>query len=947
VQPVVVSSRSNLILRRPMAAVRSAVGRHRSDASLEGPRGGVRAGARRRTKLRAAARAATAGVVAIVVILSGSALWVTSLSERDAHFVDEELRESTHYAEAHRVLFDEHRLQATYIAVPTQATRHAFDDAARRFVAEIDAARALSGDDGAEAAAAQRGLHAHSNYVARARQVFDAVDRADTPAIPPLVAAADDQFEPLEVELNDASIAFAGQAEAAARSLRRSATTVRTVLPLLVGASLVVIVVGWLVMRAYRRLEEQTAARFESLVDHSADIIMVLNAEQGISFVTPACRRTLGYDPEELMAIPRGELIHADDLPIFIIARERCSREAGMVVGPIPIRLRHRDETWRWLQVSLSNHLANPAVRGFVVNAHDVTELKAAEADLAHGATHDGLTGLPNRALFIDRLEVLATRSARRPISLALLFCDLDGFKVINDSLGHAAGDSVLKTVADRLGVAVRPGDTIARFGGDEFVISCEGVSDEQEARVIAARVTKALAPAILVDGKDVYVGVSVGIRLEKITTATALESLVADADAAMYHAKREGRGGVVVFTEPLREHTQRRLDLESGLHRALERGEFRLHYQPTISLADGRARGFEALVRWEHPQRGLVFPADFIPVAEETGLIVPLGAWVLERACRQLREWQARTTTPITMAVNLSARQLNDPDLVAQVAAILERTAVDPAAVCLEVTESAVMADVEASVATLESLKRLGVALAIDDFGTGYSSLSYLQRFPIDILKIDRGFVAELGQQGEATAIVASVIHLAQALALQTIAEGVETAEQRKHLSNLGCDIGQGYLWARPAPAETMAQWLDAPPAPGATGATRGYRVLIADDLPEHRAMVRRILERSKHFDVVGEAEDGQKAIDLAAQTHPDLVLLDLSMPNMGGLQALPAILATTKHTKVVLLSGKIIEEGQEPVPDGAAAYLGKMTTPARLIDELLTVMRATESAA
>ena len=883
----------------------------------------------------------------VVVALAGSALWVAFSSERSASFVDEELRESTYYAQADRLLNVQHAAQDAYSAAPSARARTTFEGAASSFAIQVRAAQSLAGRNRNEAAAAQQTLGAHAAYTAQVRQVFEAVDRGDQRLIRQASAPAAQEFESLNLGLSQASERFAAQAETAAHSLKSSATRVRRAMPVLLALSVVVILAGWFVARAFRRLEEQTAARFVSLVDHSADIIMVMTAEHAVSYVTPAIRRILGYEPEELWTMPRGQIIHGDDYPIFTVALQRCGREAGMVVGPIPLRLRHRDGTWRWLQLSLSNQLHNPAVAGFVVNAHDVTELKAAEADLAHGATHDSLTGLPNRTLFIDRLEVLAARSRRAPTALAVLFCDLDGFKLVNDSLGHVVGDAVLKEVADRFRAAIRPGDTIARFGGDEFVISCEGVADEAEARTIATRVLTALESPIDVEGNDLHVSASIGIRLDRLTAATVLDMLIGDADTAMYHAKREGRGRTVVFSEPLREHTQRRLDIETGLYGALERDELRIHYQPTVSLTDGSPRGFEALLRWEHPEHGLVGPADFIPVAEATGLIVPLGAWVLEQACLQLCAWQQITAAPITMSVNLSARQLNDPEIVSQVAAILDRTRVDPTAVYLEVTETAVMADIDASVVTLEALKRLGVGLAIDDFGTGYSSLTYLQRFPVDILKIDKSFVAELGQQGEATAIVASVIHLAQALALGTIAEGVETAEQRNQLSVLGCDSGQGYLWARPAPPEEVTSWLaaaDTHPPPSTPGV---YRVLIADDLPEHRAMVRRILERSKQFEVVDEAQDGQVAIELAARHHPDLVLLDLSMPNMGGLEALPVILATTRNTKVVLLSGHVISEGDEPIPVGAAALLGKTTTPARLIDELLTVMNTIDPAA
>lgn len=679
-------------------------------------------------------------------------------------------------------------------------------------------------------------------------------------------------------------------------------------------------------------------APFRALVEHSADLLLVLDVAGRISYTSPASKRILGFEPEELTRRSTEELVHGEDADLLCAARARCAEVPDGVVGPIQIRLRHRDGTWHWMEVSLSNSLDDPRVVGLVACAHDITDFKSAEIDLTHGATHDPLTGLPNRALLIDRLEMAAGRAKRRPLALAVLFCDLDGFKLVNDTLGHTAGDIVLVSVARRLTRVVRPEDTVARFGGDEFVMCCEGVVTESDATTLASRVLKALKAPINVGDREVFVTASIGVRLVDAASHSP-EEIISDADAAMYQAKSEGRGAVVTFREPLRDRTRRRFEIESDLHRALDRDEFVLHYQPMVSVSDGCTFGAEALIRWQHPEHGLVPPNEFIGVAEETGLIMPIGAWALEHACEQLQRWQESGASGLTMSVNMSARQLRAPEVRELVAHTLSRTGVDPASLCLEVTESAVMDDPSVFIGVLWSLKDLGVHLAIDDFGTGYSSLSYLRRFPFDELKVDRSFVVDLGRDAESTAIVTAVVHLARALDLETVAEGVETAEQRAQLEMLGCEWAQGYLWSAPIPPAEMSEWVVRRRRNGLT--VPQFRVVVVDDQAEHRDIVTRILERSGRFEVVAEAGDGCAAVGLAERERPDLVLLDLSMPNMGGLEALPRILATSPTTKVVLLSGHV-PRTKAGAPMGAAAFLGKGMSPSQLLDELLTVMGA-----
>ncbi|MBV8982571.1 MAG: EAL domain-containing protein [Acidimicrobiia bacterium] len=439
-----------------------------------------------------------------------------------------------------------------------------------------------------------------------------------------------------------------------------------------------------------------------------------------------------------------------------------------------------------------------------------VERTRAAEA-LSHQALHDPLTQLPNRALFIDRLEHAVAALGRSQTMLAVLFLDLDGFKVVNDSLGHDIGDVVLVRVSERLRQGLRPTDTVGRFGGDEFTILCENVQSEEEAIQVANRVAELVGqPVELATGGELDLTASVGIAFAR-TPDERPETLLRDADAAMYRAKEQGRARHEVFDTSMHHRVAERLQLATDLRRALPREEFRLHYQPQVSLADGRIVGFEALIRWQHPERGLLAPGHFIHAAEETQLIVPLGGWVLAQACHQLAQWRAEfPDLSLKVNVNVSARQLGKVELIEAVHEALTETRLDPKSVCLEITETVIMADAEFYLEALLGLKVLGVSLAVDDFGVGYSSLAYLQRFPIDTLKIDKTFVDGLEQpQTQARAILAAAVDMAHALGLEAVAEGVESAGQAATLADLGCDGAQGYYFARPAPPDEITALL------------------------------------------------------------------------------------------------------------------------------------------
>ena len=441
----------------------------------------------------------------------------------------------------------------------------------------------------------------------------------------------------------------------------------------------------------------------------------------------------------------------------------------------------------------------------------DITDRKVLEERLEQQALHDPLTGLPNRRLFSDRLAHALQGTWRRDWGVAVLFMDLDDFKVVNDSLGHEAGDLLLTVVAQRLSRCLRSGDTLARFGGDEFVVLVDAVEDPGEAVEVARRVTDELRRPFALEGRELYVSASVGISSGTARTKTP-EDLLREADTAMYRAKEAG-GGFRVFDQAMHEQAARRLDLESELRRALEREEFVLHYQPVIDLADQGVWGTEALLRWNHPERGLLGPSEFVAVAEETGLIVSMGSWALEEACRQTTEWQERhlRNPPLGVIVNLSANQLRHPGCEGAIRAALEGSGLPPGSLSLDVTETAFIDALEDNSAALERIRAMGVSISIDDFGMGYSSLSYLKRLPADALKIDRSFLEGFGEDAKDTALVRMVIDVGHTLGMRVIAEGVEEWAQAALLAETGCDMAQGYHFSGPVPPEEVPGFLGA----------------------------------------------------------------------------------------------------------------------------------------
>jgi diguanylate cyclase (GGDEF)-like protein/PAS domain S-box-containing protein len=546
--------------------------------------------------------------------------------------------------------------------------------------------------------------------------------------------------------------------------------------------------------------------RFRALVAHASHLIFVLDVTGRVEYVSPSVEHVLGYTPEEML----GQLVEplAEDAPLVAAAFRAALDHPGRPFT-LDARAHHKRGGWRWIEATFTNLLDDPDVRAVISNARDVTERREAEAQLELLAYRDPLTALPNRALLLDRIDAALTASRHDHGLVALLLLDLDHFKVINDSMGHEAGDVLLCAISERLRRTVRPGDTVGRLGGDEFVVLCDSIEDDDTARAIAQRLADALSEPFTIAGREIHASCSVGVAIAHAGTASSTD-LLRDADSAAYRAKELGRGRCEFFDDDLRARADARLDIEAGLRHAVERDEIVVHYQPIIDVQTGTVNGFEALVRWRRSDGELLMPGAFLDVAESSGLIVPIGEEVLRQALGQLARWiEVEPDRPPTISVNLAPRQLNHPGAVELVRSSIAAAGVPAELVIVEITETALMEDVPGTMQVLTDLRALGVRLAIDDFGTGYSSLAYLRQFDVDVVKIDRSFVHDLGSSREGSAIVAAVTSLARALGLSVVAEGVETVEHLASLFTLGCDKAQGYFFSRPVDGDAATQFL------------------------------------------------------------------------------------------------------------------------------------------
>jgi diguanylate cyclase (GGDEF)-like protein/PAS domain S-box-containing protein len=550
----------------------------------------------------------------------------------------------------------------------------------------------------------------------------------------------------------------------------------------------------------------RSEARFRALLEHSSDLIAVLDRTGMIVYQSPAIEEVLGYAVDDVVNTYFDLLVRPSDRARLMQVVE--SAEAGVgTSGMVECSLRSRTGEWLQFEIHHRNLLAEESVQGIVLNCRDISERKLYEDQLTHQAFHDPVTGLANRALFADRVGHALARATREQSTVGVIFIDLDDFKTINDSLGHASGDAVLQEVAHRLRNAVRPTDTVARFGGDEFAVLVEEVQRSQEAVDVAERVLEGLSEPIDMGEKELVVNASIGLCLTSDGAADAAD-LLRNADVAMYMAKRESKGGYRVFEPDMHREVVERLEMRADLQRALETGQLEVHYQPVIRLTGTTVYGFEALLRWHHPTRGTIPPAQFIPVAESTGLIVPIGRWTLNQACRQGAALHERfgSGEQLTISVNLSVKQLQSDTIVDDVRDALATSGFNPAHLVLEITETVMMADMDLAVDRLNALKALGIKLAMDDFGTGYSSLSYLSRLPVDILKMDRSFLTS----GDAISpLPQAIVKIGETLDLEVVAEGIEQPMQATHLRELGCELGQGFLYAHAMAPLDLVEYL------------------------------------------------------------------------------------------------------------------------------------------
>ncbi len=659
---------------------------------------------------------------------------------------------------------------------------------------------------------------------------------------------------------------------------------------------------------------------FRCLVENSADALALCAPEGWLQYASPSMQAIVGYTPEELAGKDSLGQIHPDDASV---AREKFDAllNAPGEAARIQVRLRHRDGSWRWTEIVARNLLHDPRLKGLLCNYRDVTEAKRLEEQLAHQATHDPLTGLPNRRLFEDRLQQAIAYSRRSGQAIAVVYLDIDGFKVVNDSLGHSTGDLLLVQVTERLKRLIRETDTLARTGGDEFILVASQLRSPDGARTIVQKLLSAFLTPFQLGPHELFVTASAGISLFPYDGET-VDTLQRKADLAMYDSKRRGKNAFMFFNPEMSAESSDRLKLENDLRRALEREQLVLYYQPQFDLERKAVIGAEALLRWKHPELGMIPPNRFIPIAEETGLIVSIGQWVLQEACRQCSRWHSAGAR---IAVNVSALQFSRADFVSTVAASVEQAGLRSEQLELELTESLLMHRIEETAARMSHLRALGVRISLDDFGTGYSSLSQLQRLPIDSIKIDRSFLKDMDAGSTDVSLIGSIVGLAHSMGMNVVAEGIETQKQLDALRAMGCDHGQGFLMGRPVPPDEIGRFMEGARLP------RGKTILLVEDEEAVLMLARRVLKQADYE--VLDARNGRDAVTICKRNNAaiDLLITDLVMPGLSGEELAKELERRRPDLPVIYISG--YSDGERVTSMQHSWFLAKPFQPQSLL--------------